>query len=121
MIKKIKLFLFFILASFHKSNREKVEAKERQEQVQKAWSIVLSDAKEEKLAATIEWSKPENIAARIKEHEEAAEAALKAAGGRKELEPLPPLDELPAYMRGQSESTIRAMLKNGFVPEAIGE
>jgi hypothetical protein len=65
-----------------------------------------------------DWVKPEAIAARLKEHEEQAEAALeraKAMVGERKLLPVP--DRLPKHMQGQSASTIQAMLRNGWEPE----
>jgi hypothetical protein len=66
-----------------------------------------------------DWVKPEAIAARLKEHEEQAAAALARAiamiGVPREL--LVPPDPLPKHMQGQSASTIQAMLRNGWKPE----
>lgn len=68
-----------------------------------------------RMAMYNDWVKPEAIALRWKEHEEAAERALKAAGPPRELLPVP--DPLPVHMKGQSPSTIQAMLRSGWEPE----
>lgn len=119
----LKLLLFRIMASFSAPIREeKVSREIRHEERQKSWRITLSDRRQEKLAAYIEWSKPENIAARMEKFkaEEAAaiEAGLKLKASIRQSQglplddpPLPPVEELPKEMRGQAESTIRAMLR----------
>lgn len=66
-----------------------------------------------------DWVKPEAIAARLREHEEQAAAALTRAkemlGQQRPILPVP--DPLPSFMKGQSPSTIQAMLRNGWKPE----
>ncbi len=71
---------------------------------------------EERMAKYRAWVTPEAIAERKKRHEEEAAAALeqgmamrRAAGLPDEDEPIP--EVLPTYMKGQSPSTIRAMLR----------
>ncbi len=68
------------------------------------------------------WSSPEEIKKRQEEHEARAGAALaraklmsdsaREALGIPEDPPLPDEKDLPAHMRGQSPSTIRAMLRH---------
>lgn len=61
-----------------------------------------------------EWVKPEEIARRVLEQKKAAAAALergKLMSGR-ELELIPVPDPLPKHMKGQSASTIQAMLRH---------
>lgn len=61
----------------------------------------------------VEWSKPENIETRKLEHTEVSrksfESIRQAWGIPLEDEPLP--ENLPAHMKGQPPSTIRAMLR----------
>jgi hypothetical protein len=62
-----------------------------------------------------EWIKPENIAKRKEENERVAAASLariREALNIGEPEPIPPDDQLPRHMRGQSPSTIRAFLRH---------
>ncbi len=67
------------------------------------------------------WVDPKNIAERWRTYAESSKAALEAgkAAGRN-LEPLPVPDPLPAHMKGQSPSTIQAMLRNGWKPDDVG-
>lgn len=91
-------------------------------QEQKANIIKLSSYRESKeyKQSISDWSKPENIVARIRKFEEEAHACLEKAnfmskhlreylGLPDEDPPLP--DPLPKDMVGQSSSTIRAMLR----------
>lgn len=78
---------------------------------------------QKRMASYHEWARPENVEARRVEHEAAAKAALEKAqtmsrharealGMPLEDPPLPPKDQLPKEMCGQSPSTIRAMLRH---------
>jgi hypothetical protein len=62
------------------------------------------------------WVDPEAIKLRREQHEKAAAAALIKVHDRVLL-PVP--DPLPPEMRGQSASTIQAMLRNGWKPEKL--
>lgn len=128
MIRKLKYLLFYLLSSFAKASKAIKLDKISEEDVLKV-RIDLTDRTEEKNKAYKEWSKPENIAKRIKDHEENAAKALDKAlamanKARKELglkiqdsllPPIPPMYELTDDMRGQQPSTVRSMLKDkGF-------
>lgn len=116
MIRRIKFFLFYLLSAFSKPARSIAEREQTREE--NRLRAILTDRTEEKIQAYKEWSKPENVAKRYQEHEaKAAEALekaleLKKLYGWKEDPPLPPLEELPEYMRNQAPSTIRAMLRH---------
>lgn len=102
--------------------------------VQQAQDLAEAINKDKRAAARRrqyeEWSKPENIALRLEEFVAAAEKARENGEALKKLirqaqglpledPPLPPLEKLPKEMRGQSESTIRAWLRQQdepFVP-----
>lgn len=112
MLLRSLVIKFF--AAFARPNREKQVAKESEhEEKTNGWSVTLSDRTEIKRAAMAEWVKPENIAKRKEENEKAAKESLAflrgVLGVRDEL-PVP--DPLPLHMRGQSSSTIQAMLRH---------
>ncbi len=84
----------------------------------------------ERMEKYTDWVKPEEIAKRWAKHEEGAAAALalaksESAAAREALglpaedPPLPDEKDLPKHMRGQSPSTIRAMLRQekGWIVE----
>lgn len=117
----LKSLIISLFASFSKPIREKDdEAAEYEEKIQ-GWLIQLSDRREIKRQAAIEWSKPENIEARRKIEAEEAPKALElgrkmAAKIRAEFnlpdeEPLVP-ENLPPHMKNQSRSTVLAMLRH---------
>lgn len=70
-------------------------------------NIKLIGSRAERAMATKEWSKPENIALRLKEFEE--NPGVKPNASHK---PFPVPDPLPQDMIGQSPSTIQAMLRH---------
>lgn len=117
----LKSFVFGLFASFSRPIREEVDIEEEGiEETQGSWSINIVDSKQIKKAEYAEWSKPENIELRKKELEERAPAALELAKKMsKEIreffnlpsdDPLLP-ENVPEHMKGQSPSTIRAMLR----------
>lgn len=72
-----------------------------------------------RMAQFNDWVKAENIKNRQERHKEEAAKALARAiemiGEERKLLPVP--DPLPPEMKGQSASTIQAMLRNGWRPE----
>lgn len=81
----------------------------------------LRGSKAERMAATREWSKKENIEARLKEFEEKSEEVLERAKRMSQkiriemglpLEDPPLPDSIPEDLKGQPPSTIRAMLRH---------
>ncbi len=68
-----------------------------------------------RMAEFTEWVRAENIRARFDRHEKDAATALAAAGPIRASMAVP--CPLPACMVGQSDSTIQAMLRNGWRPE----
>lgn len=78
----------------------------------------VAKRKQQKLNEIKAWSDPEAVAARYKKHEEDAAAALERGKlMANEYEDIPIPDPLPKEMRGQSLSTIRAMLRQRMKPE----
>lgn len=122
MFRKLKIYLHYFLASFGSPNQSRKEKAEASEEQILRWQIKLTDRSEEKLAAYKEWSNPKNIAERRRiEAEEAPKALARGLALKKAIReaqglpledpPLPPQESLPLWMRGQSESTTRAMLR----------
>lgn len=71
----------------------------------------------ERMGHITDWSKPENITARIKKHEEdAVDALARAMRMKEELgiveEDVVIPDPLPARFKGQQPSTIKALLRH---------
>lgn len=110
------------LTALSKPLRDKIERADAQVEAAKP-GISLTDRSQEKIAAIKEWSKPENIVLRMKEQEELAPLALEAgkklAARIKEEFNIPDdidfdYENVPKHMRGQSPSTIRAMLRHEY-------
>jgi hypothetical protein len=118
----LRILVLKFLASFARPIRGHKDLKEAaHEEKEGAWKITLSDRSAIKSAAIKEWSKPENIKARMEELEKEAPKALErgqllSKKVRTDLQlPIidPPLpDPLPDRFKGQQESTIRAMLRH---------
>jgi hypothetical protein len=113
MIKSL-VFKFF---SAFSSSPTALREDERDALIEAQKNIKLKGSMQERLAATKEWSKLENIEARLKALE--AEAVLAAERGKKFAEevrkqlgedPVIP-DPLPEEFIGQQPSTIKAILK----------
>ncbi len=116
----IRSLIFGLFSSFSKILPRKEMTGSKLEEEAKAWRIKTSSYRDKWKQEYIEWSKPENIAARLKQYEEEAPKALERGLKMKEqirkdlnipLEDPPLPKELSKEMRGQSESTIRAMLR----------
>jgi hypothetical protein len=118
LIRWLKQWVWYFLSAFSKPVSVRITSYgqliDEEHRINK---ITLSDRTQEKREFMAEWIKPENIAKRKEESDKQAIAFLEAYGAKKE-EPLPPLETLPVWMRNQSPSTIRRMLKNGFKPES---
>ncbi len=117
-MRKLRLWFYYFLASFGTPRQKAIAIRtiEYESILEARAKITLTDRSEEKASAYKEWSKPENIALRVREHNERALAALEAgrrmSGRPIDETPIPPDSELPPHIRGQSVSTIRAYLRD---------
>lgn len=106
MIKSLVLRFFSAFSDPIKSVRET----EREAIIEARKNAKLKGSEAERLRATKEWSKPENIKQRWEFY-----VPGKKIEPRYELLPVP--DPLPQEMMGQSPSTIQAMLRHRFADQ----